>query len=359
MGSAFGEGRQRAYPFAILRQCSHAALDQILARLRRAERRMRRQRHVGQFRQRMIRRQRLDVEDVEPGMADVAGLQRLDHRVPRRRCAPRAVLTRMTPGFIASMQARETKPRVSSFSSRCSEITSLSASRSSSSTNSTPWILLRRPVPGDHAHAAAERDARDFGGDAAKADQAERLAGELHAVVAQPVAGAHLAVHLGEAARRRPHQRDRAFGHRGVAIALDQVNLDAELGELFRIHVAARAGAEKHHVLQPGAFLRDLGRQRGVIDDGDLGAVEHFGILLRRDVGVAMDPHLGIAGLVQPLEDHRQRFIGIDKNSAHGNPPFLDSVIRTRRRRAPARYASARWRRPRNRLAWRLPARCG
>src|SRR5215510_2852736 len=52
--------------------------------------------------------------------------------------------------------------------------------------------LLWRAVPGDHAHAAAERNARDFRGDAAKTDQAERLAGELHAVLAQPVAGAHL-----------------------------------------------------------------------------------------------------------------------------------------------------------------------
>ena len=137
-------------------------------------------------------------------------------------------------------------------------------------------MLLGRPVPGDDAHAAAERDARDFGGDAAEADQAQRLAGQLHAVVAQPVAGAHLAVHLGDAARRRPHQRDGGFGDRGVAIALDQVNGDAEFGEFFRVHVAARAGAEKHHVLQPGAFARDLGRQRGVIDDRDLGAVEHF-----------------------------------------------------------------------------------
>src|SRR5476651_1625840 len=37
-------------------------LDQILARLGRAKCRMRRQRHVGDFRQRMTRRQRLDVE---------------------------------------------------------------------------------------------------------------------------------------------------------------------------------------------------------------------------------------------------------------------------------------------------------
>src|SRR5580704_8242222 len=54
--------------------------DQILARLGRAERRMGRQRDVRQFGQRMIRRQRLDVEDIEAGMADMAGLQGVDHR---------------------------------------------------------------------------------------------------------------------------------------------------------------------------------------------------------------------------------------------------------------------------------------
>ena len=70
-------------------------------------------------------------------------------------------------------------------------------------------------------------------------------------------------------------------------------------------------------MLQAGALAGDIDRQRGVIDDRDLGAVEHARQLLRRHVRVAVDTHLGIAGFFQPLEDHRQRFIGIDKNSAH------------------------------------------
>ena len=178
-------------------------------------------------------------------------------------------------------------------------------------------MFLRRPVPGDHAHAAALCDARDFRGDAAKADQAQRLAGQLHAVLAQPVAGAHFAVHPADAARRRPHQRDGAFGHRRVAIALDQMDLDAEFGEFFRVHVAACAGAEKHDVLQAGAAPRDFGRQRGVIDNDDLGAVEQCGHLVRRDVGIAVDAHRRIIGLILALENIRQRSVGIDKNSAH------------------------------------------
>ncbi len=47
-------------------------VDQVLTGFRGAEGGMRRQRDVRQFGQRVIRRQRLDVEDVEPGMADVA-----------------------------------------------------------------------------------------------------------------------------------------------------------------------------------------------------------------------------------------------------------------------------------------------
>ena len=53
------------------------------------------------------------------------------------------------------------------------------------------------------------------------------------------------------------------------------MNLDAEFGQFFRVHVAARAGAEKHHMLQPSALACDRGRQRGVIDDRDPGAIEH------------------------------------------------------------------------------------
>jgi hypothetical protein len=44
--------------------------------------------------------------------------------------------------------------------------------------------------------------------------------------------------------------------------------------------------------------------------------------LIRFDVGVAMDAYLGIIGLFQPLEDHGERFIGVDKYSAQDEPPL-------------------------------------
>ncbi len=70
-------------------------------------------------------------------------------------------------------------------------------------------------------------------------------------------------------------------------------------------------------MLQALALPRDVGRQRGVIDDDDPGAIEQRGDLIRPDVGIAVDAHGWIAGLVLPLENIRQRSVGIDKYSAH------------------------------------------
>ena len=132
--------------------------------------------------------------------------------------------------------------------------------------------------------------------------------------IAKKCAGLKHVVFLGTGARS--YMNPDELAETGI-----QVHLDPELAKLFRIHVAARAGAEEHDVLQPLAFFGDIGRQRGVVDDRDLGAVEYLRILFGSDVGIQVDPHLGIARLLQPLEDHGQRFIGVDENSAHGLPP--------------------------------------
>jgi hypothetical protein len=59
-------------------------------------------------------------------------------------------------------------------------------------------------------------------------------------------------------------------------------------------------------VLQAGAVARDLGRQRGVVDNRDVSAVEHTGQLIRRHIRIAMNAYLGIARFFQPLENHSQ-----------------------------------------------------
>jgi hypothetical protein len=61
-----------------------------------------------------------------------------------------------------------------------------------------------------------------------------------------------------------------------------------------------------------------------VIDDADLGAVEDLRPLVRLELWIAVDPHLRIAGLLQPIEDLGQRFIGVDKNSPHELSPLID-----------------------------------
>ena len=58
-------------------------------------------------------------------------------------------------------------------------------------------------------------------------------------------------------------------------------------GERFRVHVAARAGAEEDDVAQAGAAAGDVDRQGGVVDDRDRRAGERRGQPIGRDVGVA------------------------------------------------------------------------
>ena len=49
-------------------------------------------------------------------------------------------------------------------------------------------------------------------------------------------------------------------GSKTVEATKAEVLGDAEFSEFFRVHVAARTGAEKHDVLQAGALARDIGR---------------------------------------------------------------------------------------------------
>ena len=107
-----------------------------------------------------------------------------------------------------------------------------------------------------------------------KSDEPQRLAGKLNFLDPQPSTGAHSAIHSREASGRRPHQRDGAFGHCGVAIALDDVNGGAVPGELSGVHIAARAGAEENDVPEAAALGGDQRWQRGVIDYRDLGVAD-------------------------------------------------------------------------------------
>src|SRR6185437_3831683 len=89
-------------------------------------------------------------------------------------------------------------------------------------------IAETRAVPGDDLHAHAAGDARHLAADAAEADEAERLAAQLHALAHVPGAGADLAVHAGDIARSRQDERHRMLGDGGIAVALDRRDGDAE-----------------------------------------------------------------------------------------------------------------------------------
>ena len=73
---------------------------------------MRRQDHVVEREQRVVRGDRLGLEGVEPGAAEMPAAQRIDE------CrlvddGPRAVLTSSAPGFISASSRRPISPRVS------------------------------------------------------------------------------------------------------------------------------------------------------------------------------------------------------------------------------------------------------
>ena len=69
-------------------------------------------------------------------------------------------------------------------------------------------------IEGDDLHLEAQRAAGDDRADIARADQAQRLAGDFdaHEAVLRPLAGLGLGIGFGDLAGEREHQRDGVFG---------------------------------------------------------------------------------------------------------------------------------------------------
>ena len=129
------------------------------------------------------------------------------------------------------------------------------ASTSSRGTIGDRRIRQRRAVPGDDIQADAIAEPRHLPADAADADQAERLALELHALHDAPAAAAHHVMHRADVAGGREDEAHGVLGNGRVAIALDGRDLDAQPLGGGEIDEAAGAGAEKDDVLQAGAGL--------------------------------------------------------------------------------------------------------
>jgi hypothetical protein len=110
------------------------------------------------------------------------------------------------------------------------------------------------------------------------------------------------------------------FGDRRVAVALDDVHGDAVLGQLVRMHVAARPGAEKDDVLQTGAVPHDFGRQLAVVVEHEIVAGKQSGQRIGRHLELFVYCHRRVIRAHHAMEHLRQIVHGIEKQALHHIP---------------------------------------
>ena len=277
---------------------------------------MRGQRHILHARERVIRRERLGVEYIEPGVADMAAVERPDERCLVDQGAARGIdqdRARFHPRDAAGvddaagavvegeMQRDHVGPRQQGV-----ELDQRHAR-----------VRARAAVPGDHLHADAARDPHHLAADAAEPDHAEHLSGELHAFERLPGAGAHRAVHARKAAAAGEHQRDRVLGDRGVAVALDGVHLDAQRVQRRHVHVARGAGAEEHDVLEALALRHEFGRHVGMVVDADIVSRQQLRQLATRE-WLGMDHDRRIVGPMHGGKNRLEVLVAVDEDGFHG-----------------------------------------
>ena len=168
-------------------------------------------------------------------------------------------------------------------------------------------------------------DAQNLAPDAAESDHAQRLAEELHALVRNPGAAAHLAIHARDIAARREQERNRVLGNRRIAVIPDGVDFDAARRHVGKTHVARRSGAEKDDMLERGAALDQRRRQVGVVVDGDVVAVEDCRQRVLR-VGLAIDVDRRIVDAKDALPDRRELIVAVEEQRFHSAAPLGDSL---------------------------------
>ena len=141
-----------------------------------------------------------------------------------------------------------------------------SVSRSTFSIPSSIAAFLgEEGIVGDHLHLEAERAAGDDRADIARADQPQRLAGDLdaHEPALGPFARLGLFVRLGDLPREREHQCDRVFGG-GDRIAERGVHhhhaLAAGVGDIDVVHPDPGAADDLEVGRRVEDLLRHLGR---------------------------------------------------------------------------------------------------
>ena len=264
--------------------------DQVLRRLRRAESAVRRQRDVRQRRQRMPRRQRLGVEHIQrrvpqPARRAVPRSSPPRPRSRRARCSPASRPAAASPaarrrGSRASRRSAADAPTAHRSPPAACRDRRTSRPAPTSASGSTRSPACRNPTAIRATSAAMPP----------KPSRPSVLPVSCMPSVRTHSPRAHAAVHDRQSARRGPHQGDRVLGHRRVAVALDDVHGDAELGQFLGVHVAARAGAEEDDVLQAGAAPHHLGRHLAVVVEHEVVAGEQAGQRRRAAPRAARSP---------------------------------------------------------------------
>ncbi len=176
-------------------------------------------------------------------------------------------------------------------------------------------------------HAEPVRALRDFGADAAQADDEQRLAFDLDrplgaqlAKAARERAGVLLLRVDRQRARQREHQRDRVLGHVRPLDALQVRDEDAALGDGRDRRAAVRAGVQQLNPLEACAARDDLRRAE---PDQHVGARDD----LRHAGEVAQTRH------ADDLDAGRERAQRVGDGDV-GDDDFLRRA--SRRSRAPA-----------------------
>ena len=243
---------------------------------------VRRENDVGQFAERMIRRERFDDEHVERRTADAAGLQRGDEVVFLHDFTAGAIHeahaglhfcegfgVEHVAGFLGDGHVNGDEIRLL--------VNPVGIARGLEAKLLGPRVGEKRIV-GQHAHSERERAFADLGADAARAENAERFAANFGALkkFAVPFAGGHRGVGGGDfAGQRAEHEEGQLGGGEGVAAGRVHHDDPALRGRLDIDVVHAHAGAADDFELTRGLehLLGDLGfrAHHDGIDLGDDG----------------------------------------------------------------------------------------
>jgi hypothetical protein len=109
------------------------------------------------------------------------------------------------------------------------------------------------------------------------------------------------------------------LGYRGIAIAFDDVYLDAARFQFADIHVARRTGAQEHDVLELRALCHQRRRHVGMVVDGDIIAADHAWQILARE-RLAVNVDFRIVRLDHARPNRRELVVAIEKDGFHGVP---------------------------------------